>query len=251
MGARFSGKVVVVTGGNSGIGRAASKAFAEEGATVVIAGRDPKTLASAAAEIGPRADPVECDVSDLKQIDRLMDHVRARHGRIDSLFVNHGVGHFQPVEEVREENWDRIMNINLKGVFFTVQKALPLMRKGGTIVLNASLGWKRTYPGNSVYSASKAGVRALGRNFARELVERGIRVNVLSPGPIDTPITGRNPAVTPEKVGEIKSQMAAWSPMKRLGTSDEAAKAVLFLASEDSSYTTGIDLLVDGGIGSF
>ncbi len=248
---RFNQKVAVVIGGNSGIGLASAHAFALEGARVVVTGRDTATLARAAASIGAGSLAVRCDVSDLREIDALMDEIRAKLGRIDVLFVNAGVGAFIPIEAVTEEDWDRLMAVNLKGVFFTVQKALPLMSRGAAIVLNSSIGWKKGIPTGSAYAASKAGVRALGRNFAAELVGRGIRVNVVSPGPVETPIIGRTVGLSPERIPQLRKEMLANTPMKRMGEPSEVARAALFLASDEASFITGVDLLVDGGAASF
>jgi NAD(P)-dependent dehydrogenase (short-subunit alcohol dehydrogenase family) len=247
---RFANKVVAVIGGNSGIGLASAQAFAHEGARVVVTGRDTATLAGAAKSI-PGALAIPCDVADLRQIDALINDIRVKMGRIDVLFVNAGVGAFIPIEAVTEQDWDRLMAINLKGVFFTVQKALPLLERGAAIVLNSSIGWKKGIPTGSVYAASKAGVRALGRNFAAELVGRGIRVNVVSPGPIDTPIIGRTAGLSAEMIPELRKQMIANTPMKRMGQPAEVARAALFLASDEASFITGVDLLVDGGAASF
>ncbi len=248
---RFNQKIAVVIGGNSGIGLASAQAFALEGARVVVTGRDTATLARAAASLGDGALAVRCDVCDLRAIDALMDEIRAKLGRIDVLFVNAGVGAFIPIDAVTEADWDRLMAVNLKGVFFTVQKALPLMSRGAAIVLNASIGWKKGIPTGSVYAASKAGVRALGRNFAAELVGRGIRVNVVSPGPVETPIIGRTAGLSPQMIPELRKQMLANTPMRRMGEPAEVARAALFLASDEASFITGIDLLVDGGAASF
>lgn len=247
---RFHDKVAVVIGGNSGIGLASAQAFALEGARVVITGRDPATLERAAQSI-PGALAVRCDVADLRQIDALMSTIRRELGRIDVLFVNAGTGAFIPIEAVTEADWDGVLAVNLKGVFFTVQKALPLLSKGSAIVLNASIGWKKGIPTGSVYAASKAGVRALGRNFAAELVGRGIRVNVVSPGPVETPIIGRTTGLSAEAIPELRRQMIANTPMGRMGDPAEVARAALFLASEEASFITGVDLLVDGGAASF
>ncbi len=246
MQSRFSDKVVVVTGGNSGIGLASAQAFAAEGARVVITGRDTATLRQAASSIAG-ALAIRSDTSSLAEIDALMREVRAQLGRIDVLFVNAGVGAFLPIERVSEEDWDRVMAVNLKGVFFTVQKALPLMGKGAAIVLNSSIGGRRGMPTGSVYAASKAGVSALGRNFAAELVGRGIRVNVVSPGPIETPIMSRTTGLTPAMLPVLRKQMVQNTPMQRIGAPSEVARAVLFLASEEASFITGIDMLVSGG----
>ncbi|MGH8228449.1 MAG: SDR family oxidoreductase [Steroidobacteraceae bacterium] len=248
---RFNERVAVVIGGNSGIGLASAQAFAREGAHVVITGRDTATLDLAARSIGGDVLALASDMTDLAAIDALMRQIVARHGRIDVLFVNAGAGAFIPIEAVTEQDWDRLMAVNLKGVFFTVQKALPLMSRGAAIVLNASIGWKKGIPTGSVYAASKAGVRALGRNFAAELVARGIRVNVVSPGPVETPIIGRTAGLTPESIPALREEMIRNTPMRRMGEPEEVARAALFLASDEASFITGVDLLVDGGAASF
>lgn len=247
---RFTDKVVLVTGGNSGIGLASAQAFAAEGARVVITGRDTATLRDA-AETVRGALAIRSDTARLAEIDALMSEIRAQLGRLDVLFVNAGIGAFLPIEKVAEDDWDRLMAVNLKGVFFTVQKALPLMGRGASIVLNASIGGKRGMPTGSVYAASKAGVSALGRNFAAELIGRGIRVNVVSPGPIETPIMNRTAGLTPAMLPALRKQMVQNIPMQRIGAPSEVARAVLFLASEEASFITGIDMLVSGGAAAF
>ncbi|MBU6444382.1 MAG: SDR family oxidoreductase [Alphaproteobacteria bacterium] len=248
---RFKDKVVVVVGGNSGIGLASARAFAEEGGQVVLTGRDPRTLAAAAAEIGHGAVPIKTDISDLKQIDALMDTVKSRFGRIDVLFVNAGVGAFIPIENITEKMWDDVMNANLKGLFFTIQKALPMMGQGGAIVLTSSIAHAKGTPTTSAYAASKAGVRSLGRTLAAELVGRGIRVNVVSPGPIETPIINRTAGLPAEMIPAMRAQMIEHTPMKRMGRPEEVAAPVLFLASGEASFITGEDLLVDSGLVNF
>jgi NAD(P)-dependent dehydrogenase (short-subunit alcohol dehydrogenase family) len=248
---RFSGRNVVVIGGNSGIGLSAARAFAREGAHVVITGRSDATLRSAAEEIGQGAMAIRSDIGDVAQIRQLFARLTADPGHIDVLFVNAGIGAFQPIEKVTEKDWDSIHGINLKGVFFTVQQALPLLRKGSTIVLTGSIGALKGIPTGSVYAASKAGLRALGRCFAAELVAKGIRVNVVSPGPTDTPIIGRTEGLPPQAIPALREQMIRNTPMHRMGTPEEVAAAVLFLASSESAFVTGIDFLVDGGAASF
>jgi NAD(P)-dependent dehydrogenase (short-subunit alcohol dehydrogenase family) len=243
---RFRDKVVLIIGGNSGIGLAAAKGFAAEGAAVVITGRDPNTLASAAQEI-VGALTIRSDVADLASLDEVMATVRRRHGRIDVLFVNAGVGTFAPVREVTEALWDQVHDVNLKGCFFAAQKALPLMGRGGSIVFTGSIGAVLGIPGNAIYAAAKAGLRAVARILAAELVQEGIRVNVVSPGPTETPIIRRNVGMSPEAEHALRQQMIAAVPMHRMGEAREVAKAVLFLASDDASFITGIDLFVDGG----
>ena len=245
-GPRFGGKVVLVTGGSSGLGLAAARAFADEGADVVIVGRDQAAIDRAVTAIGAKASGHRADLSRLPEIAGLMEAVRARHGRLDVLFANAGIARLAAISEVTEAMWDEVMEINLKGVYFTVQQALPLMGKGASIVLNASVAADIGAPQASLYAASKAGARSLGRSFAAELVDRGIRVNVVSPGPIDTPIFDKF-GIAAEAVNDVKKSWAAAIPMKRMGSAEEVARAVLFLASSEASYITGVELLVDGG----
>jgi NAD(P)-dependent dehydrogenase (short-subunit alcohol dehydrogenase family) len=248
---RFVGRVAVIIGGNSGIGLATAKAFAAEGAQVVITGRDPDTLRTAVQEIGHEAVAHRSDIADLGQIDALFARLGEHFGKLDILFVNAGTGAFLPIEAVTEADWDRIQDTNLKGVFFTVQKALPLLHTGSSIILTGSIGALKGIPTGSVYAASKAGLRALGRSFAAELVGRGIRVNVVSPGPVETPIIYRTGGLPAEAVPALREQMIANTPMKRMGAPEEVAAAVLFLASDGAGFVTGIDFLVDGGAASF
>jgi NAD(P)-dependent dehydrogenase (short-subunit alcohol dehydrogenase family) len=248
---RFAGKVALVTGGNSGMGLAVARRLVGEGARVVLSGRSAQTVAAAASELGEAALGVVADIGTLAGIDRLMEATRAfGHGRLDVVFANAGVATFGPVASTTEAQWDALMNVNLKGVYFTVQKALPLMGEGGAIVLNASVAAAKGNPAGALYGASKAGVRSLGRTLAAELVARGIRVNVVSPGPIETPLFTRTGGMTTDAVQAMKGAWAERNPMKRFGTPDEVAAAVLFLASDEASFITGVDLLVDGGVGS-
>ncbi len=251
MSERFSGKNVVVIGGNSGIGLAAACDFAQEGAKVIITSRAPQTLPHAARHLGHGAMAIRSDIGDVAQIRALFDEIGPQLGHIDVLFVNAGVGAFAPIEKVTEQDWDTLHDINLKGVFFTVQKALPLLRSGSSIVLTGSIGALKGFAPGSVYSASKAGMPALGRCFAAELGGRVIRVNVVSPGPIETPIIGRTAGLPPQAVPVLREQMIRNVPMHRMGTAEEVASTVLFLASDESAFVTGIDFLVDGGAASF
>jgi len=243
----FIGKVVVVVGGNSGIGLAAAKQFVSAGAQVIITGRDAEALRIAAEEIGRGTIAHQSDISDLTQIAALFARVTQTVGRIDVLFVNAGVLAVLPIESVTEAVWDWVQDTNLKGAFFTVQAALPLMPNGSSIVMTGSTAGSKGVPTASAYCASKAGLRGLVRSLAAELLDRGIRVNLVSPGPTDTPIFHRARGVPSEAVSELRQNEIESVPMKRLGTSDEVAAAVLFLASDAAAFVTGIDFPVDGG----
>lgn len=248
MGMRFRDKVCVVIGGNSGIGRAAALGFAAEGASVVVTGRDPQTLAEVAAELGAGAVALRSDIADLASLDAALAAVKARHGRIDVLFVNAGIGTFAPIPDVTPERWDEVHAVNLKGCFFAAQKALPLMADGGAIVFTGSIGSVLAVPGNVIYAAAKAGLRAVARIFAVELLPRRIRVNMVSPGPTETPLINRNVGMSPDAVNALRERMIANTPMRRMGEPGEVARAVLFLASDEASFITGVDLFVDGGV---
>lgn len=247
---KLEGQVAVVTGGNSGIGLATAKEFRREGARVVITGRDARTLAEAAREIGGDVLALRSDASSLADIDELFDAVRERYGRVDVLFVNAGVGKFAAVEDTEEELFDQIMDINFKGAYFTVKKALPLLSEGASVVLNTSVVAHVGFPGASVYSASKAALLSLVRTLSADLVGRGIRVNAVSPGPVETPIFGKM-GLTPEAKDETMNGFRAQVPLKRFGRPEEIAKAVLFLASADSSFLVGTEILADGGVSGF
>ena len=245
---KLEGKVAVITGGNSGIGLATAKEFVEQGAKVAIAGRDRKTLDAATREIGDGVLAVRADVSKLADIDALFAAVKAKFGRIDVLFVNAGIGTFKPLESVTEEIYDSILDINLKGAFFTIQKALPLLADGASIVLNTSIAAHIGRPiGTAVYSASKAGLLSLARTLSAELVGRNIRVNAISPGPVTTPIFGRL-GIPAEALEETRRSIEAQVPMKRFGRPEEIAKTALFLASTDSSFLLGVEIVADGGM---
>jgi NAD(P)-dependent dehydrogenase (short-subunit alcohol dehydrogenase family) len=246
MAGKLDGKVAVVTGGNSGIGLATAKRFVAEGAKVVITGRRQPELDAAVKEIGGSATGFRGDVSNLADLDRLYDVVKQKYGRIDVLFANAGVGDLVPLGQITEAHFDKLFNINVKGLLFTVQKALPLVPDGGSIILNASIASIRGNAAFSVYSATKAAVRSFARTWTSDLKARKIRVNALSPGPVDTPIfDGLAPTQT--EVDRIKEGFASTVPLGRMGTPDEIAKAAVFLASDDSSFVTGIELFVDGG----
>lgn len=245
---RFRDKAVLVIGGNSGIGLSAAKGFAAEGARVVVTGRDPKTLAEAALSIGNGALALRSDISELDSLDMVIATMRERLGRIDVLFVNAGIGTFAPIPTVTPQLWDQVQAVNLKGCFFAAQKALPLMGKGGSIVFTGSIGSVLAVPGNVVYAAAKAGLRAVTRIFAVELVGQGIRVNMVSPGPTETPLLNRNVGMDAGAVNALRQQMIEATPMHRMGEPEEIARAVLFLASDEASFITGVDLFVDGGV---
>jgi NAD(P)-dependent dehydrogenase (short-subunit alcohol dehydrogenase family) len=244
---KLEGKVAVITGGNSGIGLATAKEFKEQGARVVITGRDQKTLDEAKREIGGEVLVVRSDTSNLTEIDKLFNVVKEKFGKIDVLFVNAGIGKFAPVEAVTEEVFDSIMNINFKGAYFTIQKALPLLNDNASIVLNASIVANIGMPNSSVYAASKAALITLARTLSAELVSRGIRVNVVSPGPVMTPILGRS-GLPQDALEEMTKGIEAQVPMKRFGRPEEIAKTVLFLASSDSSFLLGTEIVADGGM---
>jgi NAD(P)-dependent dehydrogenase (short-subunit alcohol dehydrogenase family) len=248
MNRRFANKVAVITGGNSGIGLAAAKAFAAEGASVVIAGRDRKTLNAAAQEIGGEVLSVQADVADLKDLDRLFGDTKARFGKIDALFVNAGVARFGPIEETTEEQFVDQVAINLKGSFFTIQKAVPLLNDNASIIINTATISRLGLPGTSVYAATKAALRSLTRTLSAELGHRGIRVNAIAPGPIETPIYGRL-GLSQEAVNEMATGILSRVPMKRFGRAEEVANSVLFLASPESAYILGVEINVDGGMG--
>jgi NAD(P)-dependent dehydrogenase (short-subunit alcohol dehydrogenase family) len=238
---KLAGKVAVITGGNSGMGLATAKRFVAEGAYVFITGRRPKELDAAVKEIGRNVTGVQGDVTNLADLDRLYETVQKQKGRIDVLFANAGVGEFVGMGSITEEHFDRIMDINVKGTLFTVQKALPLFTNGGSIIMTGSVAAVKGVGNFTVYNASKAAIRSFARTWTTDLKGRNIRVNVLSPGPIDTPIMGPLPK---ETVAAIVSMV----PMGRIGESDEIAKVAVFLASDDSSYVSGIELFVDGGL---
>jgi NAD(P)-dependent dehydrogenase (short-subunit alcohol dehydrogenase family) len=243
---KLEGKIALITGGNGGIGLATAKQFVNEGAYVFITGRRQPELARAVKEIGRNATGVQGDVSNLGDLDRLFAQIKREKGKLDIVFANAGVARYAPLGSITEEFYDSIFDINVKGVLFTVQKALPLMPDGASIILNASIAGSKGLATYSVYSATKAAVRSFARTWTTDLKDRRIRVNAVSPGSIDTPAA--RDLLASSEVGEKRKKMIAdIVPLGRFGTPDEVAKAVVFLASDDSSYITGTELFVDGG----
>ncbi|MBV9012147.1 MAG: glucose 1-dehydrogenase [Pseudonocardiales bacterium] len=236
---KLQGKVAVITGGTAGIGLATAKLFVKEGAYVFIMGRRKKELDEAVKEIGSNVSGVQGDVAKLADLDRLYEAVKAKGG-VDIVFANAGVGEYVPLGSITEEHFDKLFSINVRGVLFTVQKALPLLSDGGSIILTGSVAGVKGVPAFGVYGATKAAVRRFVRSWTVELKDRRIRSNVVSPGPIATPLINRAPADT-------MAGIVSTVPMGRMGEPDEIAKAALFLASDDSSFVTGIELFVDGG----
>jgi len=244
---RLDGKIALVTGGNSGIGLATAKHFVDEGAYVFITGRRDAELTAAVKEIGKNVTAVRGDVSNLGDLDRLFAQIKTEKGRLDIVFANAGVARYGRLGEISEELYDTTFDINVKGVVFTVQKALPLMPDGAAIIVNSSIVGSKGFSANSIYSATKAAVRSFARTWTTDLKDRRIRVNAISPGSIDTP--GLSDLLASSDVGEQRKKMISASvPLGRFGTAEEIAKAVVFLASDESSYVTGIELFVDGGI---
>jgi NAD(P)-dependent dehydrogenase (short-subunit alcohol dehydrogenase family) len=244
--AELEGKIALVTGGNSGIGLATAKLFVNEGAYVFITGRRMPELAAAEKEIGRNVTAVRGDVSNLDDLDRLFAQIKREKGRLDIVFANAGVAKYGPLGTITDELYDSIFDVNVKGLLFTVQKALPLVPDGASIILNASIVASKGLAANSVYSASKAAVRSFARTWATDLKQRRIRVNAVSPGGIDTPALRHLYASA--KTGKERLQAVSTSvPLGRLGRPEEVAKAVVFLAADDSSYITGTELFVDGG----
>jgi NAD(P)-dependent dehydrogenase (short-subunit alcohol dehydrogenase family) len=245
---RLHGKVAVVTGGNSGIGLASAKRLAEEGARVAISGRNQKTLDEAVKFIGNGVLAVKSDTSKVADTEKLFKEVIQKLGKIDVLFVNAGIAKFAPIEDSSEEFFDEQFNTNVKGAYFTVQKAIPHLNDGASIILNTSIVSTKGEANASVYSSTKAALRSMARTAARELVGRGIRVNAVAPGPIETPIFGKT-GLPQEVLDEFEKHLIEIVPMKRLGKPEEIAGVVAFLASSDASYITGVELNVDGGMG--
>jgi NAD(P)-dependent dehydrogenase (short-subunit alcohol dehydrogenase family) len=244
---KLQNKIALVTGGNSGIGLATAKLFKEEGAQVIITASSAESFAKAKAEYGTPFDVVQANVTSLAELDVLYAHIKSKYGKLDVLFANAGIAKFSPTIETTSDFFDQQFNTNVKGLYFSVQKALPLLSKGSKVVLNASVVSIKGFAGSSVYSATKAAVRSFARTWTAEIPVEQIRFNVLSPGPIETPIFDKT--MSPQERDAFTTQLATTLPIKRLGKPEEMAKAVLFLASDDSSYVAGLDLFADGGYG--
>ena len=244
---KLNNKVAVITGGNSGIGLATARQFIADGAQVVITGRNKEALDTAVAELGDRATSIRGNVANLEDLDRLFAQVQEQFGHVDVLFANAGIAPLLPCEAVTEEHFDNLFNTNVRGLFFTIQKALPLLSDGASVILNASVVAQIGLPNTSIYSATKAAVRSLGCTLAAELSPRGIRVNVVSPGLIETPFWGKV-GLTEEEVDAFGKQVVQQTPLGRPGKPEEIAATASFLASDDASYFTGADLVADGGM---
>jgi NAD(P)-dependent dehydrogenase (short-subunit alcohol dehydrogenase family) len=244
---KLTGKNALITGGTSGIGLATAKLFVQEGARLVVTGRSEPALSAAKKELGPNTLVVKSDSGKLADIDALIEQTKGHVDRLDVLFLNAGVAKFAPINMVTEESFDEQLSTNLKGTFFTLQKALPILRSGASVLMTASIAGKMALPASTVHATTKAAVRALGRAAAAELIMRRIRVNVLSPGPVETAIYSKA-GMTAGAASEMKNDLMVQVPLGRLGQADEIARAALFLASEDSSFITGIELSVDGGM---
>jgi NAD(P)-dependent dehydrogenase (short-subunit alcohol dehydrogenase family) len=245
---KLAGKIAVITGGNSGIGLATAKHFVNEGAYVFITGRRQAELDAAVAEIGRNVTGIQGDISNLADIDRLYATVKQQKGKLDIVFANAGTGEFAALGQITEQHFDKTFNVNVKGLLFTVQKSLPLLQAGSSIILNASIVASKGMPAFSVYSATKAAVRSFARTWSVDLKDRHIRVNTISPGIVPTPAYNNVLGMTEEQVDQFVQSSLPNIPSGRAGTADEIAKAVVFLASDDSSYVNGIELFVDGGL---
>ena len=248
MAQKLTGKVAVITGGTSGLGLATAKRFAEEGAHVFITGRRKSEFEKAEREIGGNVTAVQSDVANMADLDRLYTTVKEQKGTVDIVFANAGTGEFASLGQITQEHFDKQFNVNVRGLLFSVQKALPLMQQGGSIILNASIVSITGSPAFSVYSATKAAVRSFARTWCVDLKDRGIRVNAISPGIVPTAGYNTSLGMTAEQVDQFVQASIGNIPLGRPGTADEIAKAVLFLATDDSSYVNGIELFVDGGL---
>ncbi|MCK0104591.1 glucose 1-dehydrogenase [Pseudohalocynthiibacter sp. F2068] len=240
-------KVAVITGGSSGIGLATARRFIADGAQVIITSRNQCILDAKVAELGDRAKGIRADVTDMNDLDRLFSEIREKYGRVDVLFANAGIAPFSPFEAVTEDHFDSLFHTNVRGLFFTVQKALPVLSENASVILNASVVAQSGLPNTSVYAATKAAVRSLGRTLAAELSPRGIRVNVVSPGLIETSLWEKV-GLSKNDVDAFAAQVVEQTPLRRAGKPHEIAATVAFLASDDASYFTGADLVADGGM---
>jgi NAD(P)-dependent dehydrogenase (short-subunit alcohol dehydrogenase family) len=244
---KLDGKIALITGGSTGIGLASAVLFQKEGAQVIVTGRNAEAIAAAQKELGPGALAVASDTSRLAEIKSLIAQIKQKFGRIDIVFANAGIAKFQPFGEIEESFFDEHFDINVKGLYFTIQAALPLIPKGGSVLLTASVVSKKGFPGSSVYAATKAAVRSFGRTLATELAPRGIRVNTLSPGPIATPLFNKM-GLDGNAIEQMQERFASSVALKRMGEMDEMARAALFLVSDDASYVVGAELFADGGL---
>lgn len=247
MSKKLAGKIALITGGSSGIGLGTAKEFIAEGAHVYITGRRKEELDAAAKSLGSNVTAVQSDASKLDDLDRLFATIKKNHGRLDIVFANAGVGELAPLGEITEAHFDKVFDTNVKGLVFTVQKALPLMRDGSSIILNASIAGIKGMPAFSVYSATKAAVRSFARTWTTDLKDRKIRVNAISPGPIQTPAVD-SLADNDQQRQQFKDDLAKQTPLGRWGRPDEVGKVAVFLASDDASFITGVELFVDGGL---
>ena len=245
--AKLQGRIALITGGSSGIGLATAKLFQEEGARVIVTGRSKEGLEKVPKELGSQVSALQSETSKLDEIDKLMQHAREKYGRIDILFVNAGIVGGGSIDKIDETLFDRVFDINVKGLYFTIQRALPLIPDGGVILLTASAAVRRTSAGASVYAASKAAVCSIGRSLGLEFAPRRIRVNTISPGPIATPILTKSGMVTEEDLETFQLKLRESAALKRIGGADEVARVALFLASDDASYVTAAEFVVDGG----
>ena len=244
---KLQDKIALITGGTTGIGAATAKLFQAEGATVIVTGSNPVTLEAARGEL-PGIEVMASDAGDVAATQSLIEAVKDKHGRIDVLFVNAGIAGFAPIESTDEATFDRHFDINVKGAYFVIKYAAPIMPDGASIILTASASGSLGAPGTTVYSATKAALRSFGRTFAGELAPRKIRVNTISPGPIDTPILGKGGDASPAEIKAMMDGIIAQVPLGRIGQAEEIAAAALYFASDESKFTTGTELFVDGGM---
>jgi NAD(P)-dependent dehydrogenase (short-subunit alcohol dehydrogenase family) len=243
---KLKNKTAVITGGNSGIGLATAKLYHEQGANVVITARSDKSFTKAQSEYGNQFEIIKADVTNLDELRGLAEKVKDKYGKIDILFANAGVAYFAPLSEVTNDFFDSQFNTNVKGLLFTIQQFAPLLNKGGSVILTTSGANTKGMPGSSVYAATKAAVRSMARTLSAELISQGIRVNALSPGPVETPIFGKT-GMSEEELKGMAEQMQSATPIGRFGQPDEIANAALFLGSDDSSFVVGSELVADGG----